>query len=217
MELENKKLGIFSKKGLKKFLKPFILLFLVNFLIINRNDISWLFNYRIISGAAGKFIEILENKRDFTQEFKNQNYSTKENTLEISKIGVKAPLIVAENKNEDFNEELNRGVVIFPDSALPGETGQTIVLGHSAPSNWPIINYDGVFSRITELEEKDEIIIYFNNEKYIYYVDKKIFLEKGEEIPNNLKDADNALLLISCWPPGKNIQRIIIKSKLIKI
>jgi len=201
---------------IKKLLKPFILLFLVNFLIINWNDVSWLFNYRMISGTAAKFIEILENKRDFTQELKNKNYLAKENSLEIPKIGIKAPLIIAEDKNKDLNEGLNRGVVIFPDSALPGETGQTIILGHSAPSNWPEINYDTVFSRINELQEKDEIVIYFNNQKYVYYVDEKIFLEKGEELSDDLKNTADTLLLISCWPPGKNIQRILIKSKLIQ-
>lgn len=217
MNPEDKKLSIFSKNGAKKIAKPFVFLFLVNFLIINWNSVSWAFNYKLISGTASKFLEILENKQDIVNELSNNVFTNKENSLEIPKIGVTAPVIVAENSDQNyFDKELDRGVVIFPNSVLPGGVGQTIVLGHSAPSNWPKINYDGVFSRITELKDGDEIVLYFNNEKYSYFVNDKIFLEKGEEIPNNETSSDNTLLLISCWPPGKNIQRIIIKSKLIK-
>lgn len=217
MNAESDNLRIFSRKGLKKLSKPFLLLFLANFLIINWNNISWIFNYKLILGATSKFIEILENKQDFIAEANGlNNYSLKGNSLEIPKIGVVVPLIVLESSNNNFDKELDRGVVIFPNSALPGGTGQTIILGHSAPPNWPKINYDGVFSRINELNEKDEIILYFNHQKYTYHVNQKIFLEKGEEVADNKIPSDNTLLLISCWPPGKNIQRIVIKSTLIK-
>jgi len=216
MNLGDKNLSIFSKNGVKKLSKPFAFLFLVNFLIINWNNVSWIFNYKLISGAASKFLEILENKEVITGEL-NNNFPAKENSLEIPKIGITAPVIIAENLDQNyFDKELDRGVVIFSSSVQPGEIGQTIILGHSAPSNWPKINYDGVFSRITELNENDEIILYFNNKRFTYLVNKKIFLEKGQEISNNKSSSDNSLFLVSCWPPGKNIQRIIVESTLIK-
>jgi len=214
---------IYSKETIKKLLKPFILLFLVNFLIFNWNSVSWIFNYRVISRAisdfsgkiSGFFAEI-ENKINSLGQIaqaENVNFPPRENSLEIPKIGVLAPLI--ENSNEkNLEEGLNRGVLIFPNSALPGQAGQTIILGHSAPPNWPKIKYDWVFSQLNELEEKDEIKIYFNNREYIYYVKNKIFLEKGEEAPNYSTDSGNTLLLISCWPPGKNLKRIVVEAKL---
>ena len=206
----------------KKLLKPFILLFLVNFLIFNWNSISWIFNYKVISGAisdfSGKissFFAEIENKINSLGQIaqaENVNFLSRENSLEIPKIGVLAPLIVTDSSEKDLEEGLNRGVVIFPDSALPGQSGQTIILGHSAPANWPKIKYDWVFSRLNELEEKDEIRVYFNNREYTYYVKNKIFLEKGEEIPNYSTDSGNTLLLISCWPPGKNLKRIVVEA-----
>jgi LPXTG-site transpeptidase (sortase) family protein len=213
MSLEKKNLSIFSKEGVKKLAKPFILLFLINFLIINWNNVSWLFSYRTIAGIAYKFVEILENKQSFAEGLNGKAELVKENSLEIPKIGITVPLIVAEDSSQKyFDKELDRGVALFPNSVLPGETGQTIILGHSAPPNWPKINYDGVFSQISDLEKGDEITLYFNNKKYTYSVNGKIFLEKGEEIPNNEISSDNRLLLISCWPPGKNIQRIVVES-----
>jgi LPXTG-site transpeptidase (sortase) family protein len=105
---------------------------------------------------------------------------------------------------------LNKGVVLYPQSTLPGESGQTIILGHSAPANWPKIKYDWIFSRISDLEENDEIFLYFNQRKFSYYVKQKIFLEKGEELPGGLTGFKNTLILISCWPPGKDLRRIAV-------
>lgn len=213
---EAKNLRIFSRGGFKKLARPFLILFLLSFLIINWNSVSWIFNYRVISGAVSKFLVFLDNKQVFVSRAKATTDLNKEDSLEIPKIGVIAPLIVTKDSSqENLDKALDRGVVIFPDSALPNEAGQTIILGHSAPSNWPKINYDGIFSRISELEKKDEIILYFNNQKYIYSVNQKIILEKGEEVSNNIANSGNTLLLISCWPPGKNIKRIIIESTLI--
>jgi len=105
-------------------------------------------------------------------------------------------------------------VVLFPGSALPGQKGQTIIEGHSAPPGWPKIKYDWVFSRLNELEKGDEVILNFNHKKLNYYVTQKIFLNSGEEIaPKDLTNSENMLILISCWPPGKDIKRIAVMAE----
>jgi LPXTG-site transpeptidase (sortase) family protein len=86
-------------------------------------------------------------------------------------------------------------------------------LGHSAPAGWPKIKYDWVFSRLNELSDGDEIFVYFENKKYTYQFSKKIFLEKGEELPSLLTNSENILVLISCWPPGKDLRRIAVVAK----
>ena len=116
---------------------------------------------------------------------------------------------------DDVHKTLDNGVVHFPDSVLPGQKGQIIVLGHSAPPNWPDIKYDNVFSRLNELEKGDEVFVYFDHKEYIYSVETKVFLEIGQDIPkNDLTNANNMLVLVSCWPPGKNIKRIALEASL---
>ena len=205
----------------KKLFKPFIFLFLFNLLIFNWNEVSWIFNYRVISEALAEFWGRIEGffsqisqKMSEIARLKEIEYQDKENTLEIPKIGVLAPLIVANSSEKDLETKLNGGVVVFPNSALPGKSGQTIILGHSAPPDWPKIKYDWVFSRLNELNEGDEIKIYFENKEYVYFVKNKIFLEKGEETPGYSTASENTLLLISCWPPGKNSKRIVVEAKL---
>ena len=199
---------------IRQLWKPFLIIFFISFLILNWNNISWIFNYRVISQTIANFFQKDNSLKSGVSETIEFEYSEKENSLEIPKVEVSAPLIFVEYIDE-VHKTLDKGVVHFPDSVLPGEKGQTIILGHSAPPNWPDINYDNVFSRLNELEGEDEIFVYFNHQKYNYSVIKKIFLERGEEIPENtLTNSDNMLILISCWPPGKDIKRIAVEAKI---
>jgi len=212
---------------LKKLWKYAISLFLISFFIINWNYVSWIFNYRAIFGVASDFfqkdnrtilsIPIAENQAAENQAEPEQfEYSDKEDSIEIPKIEVSAPITFVNTllKTEIY-KALNKGVVHYYTSVLPGEIGQTIIIGHSAPLGWPKIRYNWAFSKLSELEEGDEIIIYFNHQKISYSVISKIFLERGGEIPKNpLTNSKNMLVLISCWPPGKDIKRIAVEAAL---
>ncbi len=203
---------------IKKLWKASAFLFLLMLLIFNWSDISWIFNYRVVSSlfsdAFNKEV-IVQNDFSNTVVSKDQGeYYEKENSVEIPKIEISAPLVFSQSAEQtDMQQALNTGVVLFPDSVVPGESGQTIILGHSAPVGWPKIKYDWVFSRLNELVEDDGIIVYFNNRKYTYIVSRKVFLEKGEEISEEgLTNDENMLVLVSCWPPGKDLRRIAVEA-----
>lgn len=206
---------------IRKFWKYFLFLFLISFFIINWSDVSWIFNYRAVSGVVSNVIEDKDNgiENDFVEDKVVLNYEeehNKEDIIEIPKINISVPLITVKKSstNDEVFKALDRGAVIFPSSVTPGESGQTTVLGHSSPLGWPKVKYDWIFSSLNELVTGDEIFIQFDNKKFFYVVSEKIFLEKGEEIPDSLTNSKNVLLLISCWPPGKDIKRIAIIAKL---
>ena len=210
------------KKEKKILFKYFVLVFLISVLIINWQEISWIFNYKAVFGLVSGVFESkiiaksadVSGKKETAAPLKSSESSSKENSVEVPKLGISAPLVFVESQNEkDVNAALNRGVVHFPESVLPGENGQTIILGHSAPPNWPKIKYDWVFTRISELTEGDEIFVYFNHRKYSFLVSGKFFLDRGEEMPKLLTNSDNMLVLISCWPPGKDLRRIAVVAK----
>ncbi len=199
---------------IKKLWKVFVFLFLIMFLIFNWSEISWIFNYRAVSGFFSDVFKGNEKEIEMVSDEASFDYYEKANALEITKIEISAPLVFSESAEQgDMQKALDTGVVLFPDSVLPGEAGQTIILGHSAPTGWPKIKYDWVFSRLNELIEGDEIIVFFNNRKYVYVVTRKVFLEKGEELSQNgLTNDKNILVLISCWPPGKDLRRIAVEA-----
>ncbi len=225
----------------KILFKYFFLFFLIAFLIFNWVEISWIFDPSyflralsfyfseksknlLTSQEQGPKKETLqteqqtENKKaaEETKELlpREQEIFEKEDSIEIPKIEIQAPLVLVSTEKE-IKRALDRGVVLWPNSAFPGRPGQTIILGHSAPPNWPKIKYDWVFSNLNLLEKGDEVFVYFQKRKYVYEVEETIFLNRGQELPQTPPD-QSFLFLISCWPPGRDVRRIAIKAILKK-
>ncbi|MBU2578586.1 sortase [Patescibacteria group bacterium] len=202
-------------KKFKHLWKFFALLFLICLLIFNWNKLNKILifsNYKVI-----------EHRFDglFKQPAMPFPTSTAitfvENKIEIPKIKIVAPIVFGEKNSEkkETKQQLKKGVLLYPES-LPGQKGKAIILGHSAPVGWPDIDYDNVFSNLNQLENKDEVIVYFEQKKYIYEVfNKKIFLPQDEEQALVTQDKNQfILILLTCWPPGKDHQRLGVLTKL---
>lgn len=179
-----------------------LVIFILISLFLNIKDLAWFFDYHYINYA-------FESEKPTVQPETTYNI---ENSIVIDKIGIKAPLIIPDGSDPTLKTELNEGVVYFPGSALPGEKGETILLGHSAPANWPKIKFDWIFNDLSKLEPGDIITVYFDGKKYEYKVIKNNIIGRGED---TLKDSanNNVLTLMSCWPPGKDSKRIAITAE----
>jgi len=211
-----------------------VMIYLASFLIINWNDVSWVFNYKEVSGLVSDFFnpypsigattidayfypnhsqniatpQIIENIKT--------SYTDKQNTLEIPKISISVPIIFADSTDKDaLAKDLDLGTVYYPGSVYPGQVGQIVILGHSAPPGWPAIKYDWVFTDLDKLAPGDTISIDLNNKQYTYIVKQKTIIKRGADVPtDNLLADKNVLTLISCWPPGKDYQRIAVQAVL---
>ena len=222
-----------NKEQAKKTFKIALLVYAIAFLVFNWNDVSWIFNYKAVYGMVDEFFNpypsINASAMDkyfypnhsqgsaVTIKEAKISYTDKQNTLEIPKISILAPVVFSSAKaTEEIEKDLESGVVYIPGSVYPGQTGQIVILGHSAPLGWPKIKYDWVFSNLDKLTAGDEISIHLNNKKYTYIVKKTTIIKAGQEIPvdSSLKDT-SALNLISCWPPGKDYQRIVVQTELL--
>lgn len=140
----------------------------------------------------------------------------KGNSLEIVGLKIEAPIVIAGSTGiKDLSQNLNHGVVIYPGSAQPGQAGQLLILGHSAPPFWPKIRYDWVFSNLSNLQSGDEILVNLNQKQYRYQVTRKIFLDRGEQMPQNNETNSHRLYLITCWPPGRDFRRLAVEAVLV--
>lgn len=216
------------KKEKKTLLKYFILLFLITFLIFNWGEFSWLFNYKAVSIIISKFFsrerqpKIIEptitEKPEEVPGPEKFEFTEKENILEIPRLEISPPFFLMKSTEEkEILKALDRGVVLFSDYALPGESGTTIILGHSARHDWPKTNPAWVFTYLRDAIEGDEIILHFNHRKYPYYVTRKFTLKEGEEISSYpLTDSENMLMLVTCWPPGRLSlkERLVVEAQL---
>jgi len=139
----------------------------------------------------------------------------RQDIINIPKISVSAPIITAKTTdNEVLHGLLDDGVVLYPGSTPFGQTGQTVILGHSAPTGWPKIKYDWVFSRVNELKAGDMIAITYNNETRYYQVVKTRIVTPQEGVPTSTVEG-NSLMIVSCWPPGKDLKRIAVEATIV--
>ena len=219
----------------RKVFKVAVLIYLASFLIINWSDVSWIFNYKEVSGLVSDFFNPYPSIDAATIDayfYPNHSqtvvapapvvteakttYTDKQNTLEIPKISISVPIIFATSTDKNaLAKNLDQGVVYYPGSVYPGQTGQIIILGHSAPPGWPTVKHDWVFTDLEKLAVGDTISIDLNNKQYTYVVKQKTIIKRGAEVPQDNLDANsNVLTLISCWPPGKDYQRIAVQAVL---
>jgi LPXTG-site transpeptidase (sortase) family protein len=143
-------------------------------------------------------------------------YTDKQNTIEIPKINMTAPIVFSQSNNKaSITKDLDSGVVYYPGSVYPGQSGQIVILGHSAPAGWPKTKYEWVFSDLNKLEVGDKILIDLNSKQYTYIVKQKNIIARGADLPvYNSATNTGVLTLISCWPPGKDYQRITVQAEL---
>lgn len=195
-----------------RLFKPFLIIFVLFLILFNWNDISWVFNYNFVSNTLYEYFN--KNSEENAEE-----YYQIEDSIEIPAISVYSKLVIpADGTDEEVNIALEKGAVILPGYSFPGESGETFILGHSAPSSWPKTNLNyWLFNDLDKLKEADQIFIYFNNKKYEYSVSEILFLEEGSEISKEiLTEVKNMLLLVSCWPPETGTKRIVVKSILVE-
>ena len=88
-----------------------------------------MFNYQVMSqffsGISGNEVSEIDFSKNIENDLDNFEYTEKENSIEISKIEIEAPLIFPEtSENGIVHKALDEGVVHFPDSVLPGLSGK---------------------------------------------------------------------------------------------
>lgn len=221
-----------EKHQTKKIFKIAVMIYLASFLIINWNDVSWIFNYREVSGLISDFFNpypTIEASSFDAYFYPNHSqdakqlvsaktaFTDKQNVLEIPKLSLSVPIIFSKTQNkESIMKDLESGVIYYPGSVYPGQIGQIVILGHSAPPNWPKTKYEWVFSDLEQLEIGDKVMIDLNNRQYTYEVKQKTIIKRGAEVPaDESAKNSNVLTLISCWPPGKDYQRIAVETELL--
>jgi len=230
------------RENLKKILWLAAVIYAASFLIINWNDVSWVFNYNEVYGLVSDFFDpypsinastmnayfypnhssskILQgqNLDGHSQIEAKTTYTDKQNTLEVPKIGISVPIVFSTTADiSSLKKDLNSGAVYYPGSVYPGQTGQIVILGHSAPPGWPKIKNDWIFTDLDKLTPGDTVLIDLNNKQYTYIVKQKTIIKRGADVPSDGLDGNNNILtLISCWPPGKDYQRIAVQAELAK-
>jgi sortase A len=130
--------------------------------------------------------------------------------------GIKAPVVYGMSSilESDVQNALQNGVLHFGGSPLPGESGNSIFVGHSSGPPWAPGDYKFVFTTLNKMEKGNQVQLAYKGELYVYEVTgKKIVSPTDVSILEQTGEA--TATFITCWPVGTNAQRIAVKAKLV--
>jgi LPXTG-site transpeptidase (sortase) family protein len=150
-----------------------------------------------------------------------------ENRIVIPTIGKNIPLIDIKQKkvewvnelNDIFMKELENGVIRYPGSAKPWEIGNSFIFWHSSNFPWLEGEYNDVFSLLDKVTFEDEVIVYYGQEKYTYKIRTKNVISPGDVsvLENESDDDRSKLTLMTCWPIGTTLNRLVLTGELISV
>lgn len=135
-------------------------------------------------------------------------------TLDIPKLKI-ANAVVAVG-----GSDLNKSLIAFPGTALPGEYGAPVIFGHSVlrqfynPSEKNSRRYYSIFSTIMTLKSGDEIFITHGSMKYTYVVQEKTEVKPTDVYILNQKYDGKSLKLVTCTPEGTFLRRGVVTAQL---
>lgn len=146
-----------------------------------------------------------------------------ENRIIIPRLGKNIPLVDVlvdshpdyETMHETFMEELKKWVVRYPGTARPGEVGNVFIFGHSSNYPWIKSEYNEVFALLDQLQDGDEITVYYYQQKYVYRITDRSIVKPGDVEALQKRDpTKKEMSLMTCWPIGTTLERLIIFAEL---
>lgn len=115
-------------------------------------------------------------------------------------------------------EDLNKHLIQYPGTALPGRPGNTVIFGHSIlPIFYNPKNYIAIFSLLPTLKKGDEIDINYDGISYQYSVEEMFEVQPTDIQVLDQDPSDSFVTLVTCTPPGdpRNPKRLIVRARVI--
>lgn len=138
-------------------------------------------------------------------------------TLTIASLGIEAPVIYIEERGETvYQEALQRGVVHYPGTALPGQAGNVYIFGHSSDFLWSKGDYKTVFALLPNIKMGDSISLSDAvGRVYVYKVTETHVVNPSEMwVLDQYQNEKKLLTLQTSYPLGTALQRFIVRAEL---
>jgi sortase A len=147
----------------------------------------------------------------FATTYKPQGPRPAEFTISVPRLKIKNAKVLVDNL--DFYKNLSH----FPGSALPGEVGNSFITGHSVlPQFNDPKNYRAIFTKLSDLEVGDDVIVEIGGQKFHYTVQySKVVDPHDLSVLSPISENGKNLTLMSCVPPGTSTKRLVVVTSLI--
>lgn len=136
-------------------------------------------------------------------------------SLLVSKIGAAAPIVASVDPYDswEYQNALTRGIAHAEGTGFPGEGKNIFLFAHSSANPLEASRFNSVFYLLHRLESGDEIEVWYQDTKHLYGVTEKKFVnaDNVEYLTNSSQKEQ--LVLMTCWPPGTTLKRLLIVAK----
>lgn len=172
--------------------------------------------------TSTKILGIREGGKDYTrasnwfvgganaEDFKNSKVQFF--TISIPKLKIDGATVAI------GGEDLNKSLIQYPGTALPGRPGNTVIFGHSVlPIFYNPKNYISIFSLLPTLRQGDRISIDYDGVFYRYEVEEMFEVSPTDIQVLDQDTSDSFITLVTCVPPGNptNPRRLIVRARII--
>lgn len=130
----------------------------------------------------------------------------------IPKINVEIPVVYDVNTIDENAVEnaLERGVVHYADTALPGQDGNLVIVGHSSNNIFNPGKYKFAFVLLSRLSSGDTFYLQKDGKRYTYQVYKKAIVDPNDISVLGPEGKPATATLITCDPPGTSLHRLVV-------
>lgn len=133
-------------------------------------------------------------------------------SIVIPKIAASAKILAntSVTDKDAYLQALTQGVAHAEGTAFPGEGGHMFMFAHSTDFLWNVGTYNAVFYLLYKLEKGDEVVVFFNGQRFDYRVTDKMIVDPNEVEYLTRKTDTELLTLQTCWPPGTTLKRQLV-------
>lgn len=130
----------------------------------------------------------------------------------IPKINVEIPVVYNEPSVEEHAVQaaLERGVVHYANTPLPGERGNAAIFGHSSNNILNRGKYKFAFVLLSRLEVDDTFYLTKDGKRYVYRIYDKRIVAPTDTWVLGKTDKTASVTLITCDPPGTTLKRLVV-------
>jgi sortase A len=132
--------------------------------------------------------------------------------LIIPSVGIDVPYITDEPSfaEDKVQAALRKGVAHFGTTALPGQIGNMVVIGHSSEAIWAPGKYKYAFTLLNKVTDKALVYIDYKGERYIYRITSHKTVEPEDVSVLDQSTDTPDITLITCTPVGVSTHRLVL-------
>lgn len=129
----------------------------------------------------------------------------------IPKINLEIPVVYGTSTDEkSIQAGLENGAVHYATSPTPGTNGNVVLVGHSSSNIFNNGKYKFAFVLLNRLQVGDTFMLNYNGKRYTYKIYERRIVKPSEVSVLGPTGRTATATLITCDPPGSNINRLVM-------